>query len=401
MNGTISDADIEKYQLLKHASFSVAKGQGVLEKNPVPGSTVEARALEILERMKRKKADLVTLFTYNSWLDWPWFKLHEDHVNLIESEDYNGKILYKSGDPVFPDSAQVLTYDFGQESVRSLWTSVCETMTSHSHTQLSADGKKTVKIQTVDGCFSDRAYVGDLEMKKALVPESFSRINWNNAMKQWFTEKYVPGHDAVHATLANSLSQPSVHKGNGLMVVNPGRLFKLEMYSFDTYLKEPNAILLEHYCPTLQYLRKHQNAVKAGKIVQIHGGYENDCKFTCQGDGFRRILAVFLIGMGKYSYFACHRYWSLDQDADSGKNDYLRRSELDYALGTPGEVTEASGESRFERWFYDAEGKKQAVSVFYPKKSDGETEICFREEYGKRPCAIEGVDDIWKGILEN
>ncbi len=83
---------------------------------------------------------------YNSVLDWPFYRLHEQfsaHPEwAVPSGKHDGKPCLMNGDPSFPNHTDLLAFDFSQAAVRDFWSSVCVNLT---------------RTGFVDGCFSDRA----------------------------------------------------------------------------------------------------------------------------------------------------------------------------------------------------------------------------------------------------
>ena len=138
--------------------------------------------------MKKLNSNISTIFYYNSVLDWPFYRLHEEFLQhpdwAVPSGKGDGQPCHMNGDSSFPNHTNMLVFDFAQAAVRDFWASECINVT---------------KTGFVDGCFSDRAVGGP-------------SCPFNTTAQK---QEYEAGHLQVHQDLQKAL-------GNGVLIANAG-----------------------------------------------------------------------------------------------------------------------------------------------------------------------------------
>ena len=128
--------------MAKFPMVTVEKGQGVFD--PTDKRFAEDKIVEALRGVKARNANVSTLLYYNSVLDWPFYRLHEELMRRPElwARGADGSVCRTNGDGSFPNHTNMLSFDFAQAAARDLWASACLNATRTGY---------------VDGCFSDRA----------------------------------------------------------------------------------------------------------------------------------------------------------------------------------------------------------------------------------------------------
>jgi len=253
----------------KFPLVTVEKGQGVQDESDP--RYAEDKIVDTLRRVKAKDANISTIFYYNSVLDWPFYKLHEDFLDHPEwwLKKKDGSVCRISGDWGFPNHTDMLVFDFAQKDVRDFWASECLNMT---------------KTGVVDGCFSDRA----------------------DGTPCGAGQEYKDGHIQVHRELQQAL-------GDGVLIAN-------HAYT----MPGVNAVMIEYFKNDEQSIKDLMLTVKNGKMTFAHASW------ACTKD-LTDTLAAFLIGAGARSYYACSRGWKVQADPIES----AWREEYDRDLGEP------------------------------------------------------------------
>jgi len=268
--------------VVKFPMVTIEKGQQVFDDAGYAEDTI----VETLRRVKKLNPNISTIFYYNSVLDWPFYRLHEEFIQhpewALPSGKGDGKPCLMTGDRTFPNHTNMLGFDFSQSVVRDFWASECINMT---------------KTGFVDGCFSDRA-----------VSEPACPFATKEAQAA-----YDAGHLKVHQELQEQL-------GNGVLIANhaytmPG----VSATQIESFAADEDSIILLNQSAAL------------GKLVQAHAGYSEDSSDNHCSNNVEQALAAFLIGARENSFFGCSRSWNVDTDpvADVWHEEY------DRPLGAP------------------------------------------------------------------
>lgn len=391
--GGITEALMEKYEIDKYRMVLFEKGEGVFKDTEVvynpdgscssfapleqaTDSFAEHRMIDSCKLFKNKYGmDKVCFIYYNALLSWIWYDLNHKYVDFVAA-DPNVIPWKRDGDKTFPDSNQMPVFDMRESvpQVMEFWVGEIEKM-------VKSDENKSY----IDGIFVDRGFIrktGEAEFTK----------NGKTSLTAFFNDYSAGKRLALNElekrgikTLVNPGSFYYTHlKGDYLPKTTPDS----DIYSFNKYLEDSSMIHLEKCCIEPDTLYKMSMALKAGKEVQCHGGMieAGHCGGIECRDHLRGYLATYLFGMEKYSksYFACHRFWSLNQDAGDCRdqisarwvrNDFVRPMEYDMPLGVPQEREDENGNPvvidgpNFNRRAYRAflnrnTGELQAVAVW-------------------------------------
>ena len=290
------------------ASATVEKGQG-LNGGDV-GSFAEQRILAAARQLKAAAASagraLATVAYFNSVLDWPYYALHADMLSHpgYSVKNASGTPVRLHGDESFPQPPEgMLVFDFAQADVRSWYASACAALVA------SGD---------VDGCFQDRAGAPALPGVR-------------NA------SAYNAGHDAV-------LVAAQARLPDGFIIAN-GHVPS----GAPTTVR---ATMIEFFAADEASIEALRGFAAAGLIVHAHA----NSRACGAGAGFTSLLAAFLIGAGRASYFACSHGWQVDPrwPAPGADDDWLNwPADYDRPLGAPcGDAVKLA--DRWTRAFGDA-----------------------------------------------
>jgi hypothetical protein len=200
---------------------TIEKGQAV----QVASGYAEDKIVSVLKRVKEVDPNISTIFYYNSILDWPFYRMHEEFLKHEEwwVKDNKGKTCRMSGDGTFPNHTNMLSFDFTQAAARDFWASECVNMT---------------KTGFVDGCFSDRA-----------APTNDPHCTLPNKTA------FEAAHTQVHQELQKAI-------GNGPLIAN-------HAYNMEGV----NAVQIEGFKADEASIQTLINCVANGKITEAHAGY--------------------------------------------------------------------------------------------------------------------------------
>ena len=92
--------------------MTIEKGQSVFD--PTDTRSAEDKIVDVLKRVKAKDPNISTIFYYNSILDWPFYKLHNDFLKHPEwwVKDKKGQVCRMSGNGTFPNHTNMLSFNF-------------------------------------------------------------------------------------------------------------------------------------------------------------------------------------------------------------------------------------------------------------------------------------------------
>lgn len=435
--GGITEQDMETYEFDKYQMLTVEKGEYLYDDLPDAGGGVyrnymhtEWKMIDTCKRFKQKYGMNRTCFLYfNELLNWEWYKLAEDYEDLLASHPRTDIIPWdRNGDATFPNSKDIRVPDlrkYAQYDVITWWL-------DHINATVNAAENATY----VDGIFIDRGYVAH----KGGSPREAGGI-WTlhgSGMTQNVVTDNTFGTicDEGLAHGLNCFEDYTLGKLEALnrieteynikTVVNPGSYYysdfasdaqflnnnnpiaQIDVFDLKFYFQDSSMLHFENFCPNGHDAYRLQRAILAGKEVQVHGGYTDDCGgngFYCK-DIMRRYLAAYLLGVegNAKTYFICNRYWSLNQDegdyrdAVGSLNELMRFAEYDLPLGVPGprvlqidttqEVPLTDNFNRdVYRPFYDREnGLLNAVVVWNGNTASSNT-VCFVHDCVKKSAA--------------
>lgn len=380
--GGITEQDMIDYEFDKYQMLTVEKGEYLFEDIPSAGVNNEAsknalhtewKMIDTCKKFKQKYGmNKICFLYYNELLHWKWFKLSDDYETYKASEGHPNVIQWtRTGDNTFPDSSGITVPDLRH------YASVDTVTWWLEHINGIVNAPENASY--VDGIFVDRGYVaigsGGSEASGIWTPGVSSTTNKITSS----TVKDDNGNIICNEGAAHGLScfeDYLLGKLDALnrleteydikTVVNPGSYYyedfvtdasflnggvtipDEDMYSYKYYFQNTSMIHFENFCVTGHDVYRLYKAIKAGKEVQVHGGYSNDCQGLLCKDHMRRYLAAYLMGIepDAKTYFICNRYWSLNQDSneprdESGKKaayyELYRFAEYELPLGIPGD----------------------------------------------------------------
>ena len=278
----------------KYPIITFEKGQGVYAtKEPYASQYTEQKIVDACKQIKAIKHDIICIFYYNSILDWVYYKLHELFIQYPQYwlRDDNQRIVLIPGGSNFPQPEQgMLVPDYRQKEVQKLWADACINITRDNY-------------GIVDGCFSDRPN-----------QNSFGKYNFS---KQQLNEFEI-GHNA-----SISSTQIALNASNAsIMISNNGWV--------------PDGIIatmLQVFKAEEQYIEQLLSFSNKQILVEAHAGVDGD---NCTD--ITDTLAAFLIGMNKYSYYACSDGWTWPGNWNTWYPEY------DKPLGEPlGDAVKKNG----------------------------------------------------------
>jgi hypothetical protein len=207
--------------ITKFPMVTIEKGQAV----EVSAGYAEDKIVGVLKRVKAIDPNISTIFYYNSILDWPFYKMHDEFLKHKEwwVKDDKGEVCLMNGDGTFPNHTNMLSFDFTQAAAREFWISECVNMTQTGF---------------VDGCFSDRA-----------APNNNPRCTLPNA------SAFEAGHVQVHQDLQKAI-------GNGPLIAN---------HAYD--MQGVNAVQIENFRADEKSINLLIECTANGKITEAHAGY--------------------------------------------------------------------------------------------------------------------------------
>lgn len=380
--GGITDQDMIDYEFDKYQMLTVEKGEYLFEDIPSAGVNNEAsknnlhtewKMIDTCKKFKNTYGmDKICFLYYNELLHWKWFKLSDDYEAYRIAQGHPNVIQWaRTGDATFPDSSGItvpdLRYHASVDTV-SWWL-------NHISSVVNAPENASY----VDGIFVDRGYVASGTNGKEAsgiwtpgvssstnkvtsdpVKDSNGNVICNEGAAHGLTcfEDYMLGkRDALNRLETEHNIKTVVNPGSyyyesfvtDAKFMNGGSTISEEdMYSYKYYFQNTSMIHFENFCVTGHDVYRLYKAIKAGKEVQVHGGYSDDCQGLLCKDYMRRYLAAYLMGIepDAKTFFICNRYWSLNQDSneardESGKkNTYYelyRFAEYELPLGMPGD----------------------------------------------------------------
>lgn len=349
---------MQTYEIDQYQMVLFEKGEGVYlttSKTLNTASYAEDRMIDSCKLFKNTYGmDKRCFIYYNELLSWRYYRLDTDYVNWFSDPSnsyvYNNLIMWRrNGDSTFPLSTNMLTFDF-----RSTMYPAQEFWLNHVENVVKAPENASY----IDGIFLDRGFVNKSpEARNTDGTKVTGGTSFSLDATQFFLH-YTAGKNNV----TNALEDRGIP-----VLINPGTYYYSDLvsdyfnhgsfqaqlgyppptvttddvYSFNYYMENVSMVHLEKCCADSDSLYKVYMGTKAGKEVQCHGGMTN-CNLECK-TGLRAYLATFLFGIepDAKGYFACHQYWSLNQDAGhsldgvSAKDDYKRPAEYSMPLGKP------------------------------------------------------------------
>mmetsp|Transcript_19483 Transcript_19483/g.30963 ORF Transcript_19483/g.30963 Transcript_19483/m.30963 type:complete len:352 (-) Transcript_19483:2425-3480(-) len=279
-SGAWNDTTLQYFTRFPLITFE--KGQGVFALSPEPYASLyaEDKIIDACQQIKAYKPSIICIFYYNSFDDWPYYQLHDVFLQHPSYwlRDNNDQIVLVSGDHSFPQPPQgMLTPDYRQTAVQTFWASECYNITS-----------KYPGI--VDGCFSDKPQIN-----------TFKGYNFT----QQDLHAYEVGHNASISQI-----QLQLNKTNASIVIADNGWV-------------PDGVcgtMLQFFDASEQSIQQLASLSSTGILVEAHA---SDC------DPITDTLAAFLIGAGKYSYYACSSGWQWPDGWDVWHEQY------DKPLGQP------------------------------------------------------------------
>ena len=130
-SGPFNDSVIE--YLAKFPMVTIEKGQGInATEEPYASLYVEDKIINACQRVKAINSSIICILYYNSILDWPFYRLHEEFVENPSYwlRDDNNQIVLLQGDHTFPQPPQgMLVPDYTQQIVSDFW--VCSVLKNY------------------------------------------------------------------------------------------------------------------------------------------------------------------------------------------------------------------------------------------------------------------------------
>ena len=255
--------------IAKYAMVTIEKAQGF----DIPNVDDEDEMMLAMKAIKQANPKVATYFYMNSFKDRP--EMTRMARQLKENPDW--MLRDKDGKPV-KNKQGFIVFDQSNPDVRQWWMKTCLDAVS------AANG---------DGCYCDSSQHTNETFPG--VPKNKSQ-QWSQGLLQLTKDMQQQlGDDKL--LIGKTPDQPYVKAA--------------QIEFFEANNDSINALL---------------EGVKNGKVMQFHV----PINFSCKGD-LTDIMAAFLIGAGKYSYFGCGD-WHAAGDDDT---PLTWRPEYDYPLGEP------------------------------------------------------------------
>ena len=281
ISGSWNDETLEYFA--KYPIITFEKGSGVFStQEPYASLYTEDKIIQACKQIKAIKPDIICIFYYNTINDWTTYKMHEILAQHPEYwlRDNNNRVVLTSGDKTFPQPSQgMLVPDYQQINVQKLWAQQCINITRDNY-------------GIVDGCFCDKP--------------AYNSFNGYNFTQQQLNEFEIGHNKSITSTqTALNASNASISIADGGHII-PGVI----------------ATMLQVFKASEQYIEQLLSLSTKGILVEVHAGGK-DC------DNITNTLAAFLIGMNKYSYYACSTGWQWPDNWDVWYPQY------DKQLGQP------------------------------------------------------------------
>ena len=257
--------------IAKFQMVTIAKAQSRL----VPGVDDEDEMTRFMKMVKEVNPNVATYFYMNSFKDVPAMSKMAREIDQHPDwflRDSNGT---KVKNPL----QGFYVFDLSNPEVRQWWKNTC----------LDA-----LKAANGDGCYCDASLCVHCRFIPPLSPEK---------EKAW-------GEGLVKLTeeVQNAL-------GNDNLLIGKA--------ANQSYVK---AVQIEFFHPNNDSIVELMLGVEVGQVMQAHVPITQDC---CED--LTNYIAAFLIGAGKYCYFGCGNWSSIDDETST----FIWRPEYDKPLGAP------------------------------------------------------------------
>eukprot|EP00756_Hemistasia_phaeocysticola_P049784 Hpha_TRINITY_DN24350_c0_g1::TRINITY_DN24350_c0_g1_i1::g.147980::m.147980 len=294
-------AQIGRYPL---ATFEKAMGGA--------GGGSEANGPQACRAVRAQGTNTWTFYYLNSVIDWPQY--HSLHQMLEAHPEYRMKDAAGEDINVLPRS-KLWGFNLSIEAVASA---------------VVADCVKAVKDGCTGGCFLDRS-------------NNMSQMSSTQHMGRAQSAAFAAAHMAALTSLNTELA------AQGAVAINNN----------EAALGNQAAMMIEDWAGSERCIKRLQEAVRRGLIVEAHAGDQPDsadgtCGYkNCCVDGDTNALAAFLIAGGEYSYYACAPTWQSTSSWPAASDFWLDwRAVNDYPLGAPkGEAVQDPASTVYTRSF--------------------------------------------------
>ena len=271
----------------KYPIITFEKGTGVNStQEPYSSLYTEDKIIKACKQIKSIKPEIICIMYYNSMYDWPYYYLHEILASNPKYwlRDNNNRIVLHGGDKNFPQPEQgMLIPDYRQPEVQQLWASECINVTTQNY-------------GIVDGCYMDKP-----------------QMNLNNLKGYNFTQQDMITFETGH-NKSMALTQAAMNASNASFTITDHQFVPQGIIA---------TMLLMLDKPNENNIELLMSFVERGILVEV---YTSGCS---DKDTFMSTLAAFLIGMGRYSYYACSSGWIWPDGWDIWYDEY------DKPLGKP------------------------------------------------------------------
>eukprot|EP01084_Bolivina_argentea_P026480 49264_1 len=265
----------------------------------------EDRQLLALKQIRSYSADTRTIFYINSMLNFPQYNLSTEFSGVNEKyllHDQNNKIIWygNCGDIGGDGSANTTIFDLSQIETRNIWLN---------------DVKYILTNQpgVVDGLFIDRANVNISNLTFCINITDEKQKQWND------------GNKLLAQSTMNLIK--SINNDRGILIINNADIEGVNGRMFENFQTNDSwASNTENPNDLIELL--NDNGVR---ITEVHGDRAN--YNTYSSPIYNKTLAAYLIGVGKYAYYACTSGW--DFEAGSGWDTMWQNPDYYKSLGPP------------------------------------------------------------------
>ena len=245
------------------------------QSDKVSGVDDEDDMVRVMKMVKAVNPNVATYFYMNSYKDRPEMTRMARELDQHPDwflKDSNGTKVKNAGQGYY-------AFDLSNPDVRQWWQKTC---------------LDSVKAANGDGCFCDSSDAKRAQFKPPLSPEK--EKSWGNGLLQ------------LTKDVQDALGDDNLLIGK---------------FSNQSYVK---SIQIEFFHPSNGSIIEIMLGVTVGQVIQAHVPVPEDCS----GD-LTNYMAAFLIGAGKYCYFGCGKWNTLNDDTSA----FIWKPEYDKPLGAP------------------------------------------------------------------
>eukprot|EP01084_Bolivina_argentea_P026482 49266_1 len=235
-----------------------------------------------LAQIKSYNTTTRTLFYLNSFYNLPQYNLSRFFYGANEKYllHYKGKLAYTGDCNPNKGHSNTTIFDLSQNETRNAWLNTVKYAMTHS-------------LNAVDGIFSDRG--------RAQLQEDLSCLNW--------TQQQINDWDNGHILMIQQAMDivRNANPSRGIIIPNGADIDKVNGIFYENFAQNDS-----RHVPPGNDLNNLMNDYGI-RISEVH---KDKCNPLGGDSNYNTTLASYLIGAYKFTYFACTKAFSLQNDWD-------------------------------------------------------------------------------------